>query len=263
MSEMKTTKDYGKFKFQTGQRPVNLETPEAKALRRSMRAYGFLPAFPMMVRRNGSSSSLVIVDGQHRFAIARELGLPVHYVIDDTDVDVTAINQGQRKWTLSDYIHRWSVQGVDSYLELTAFHEQYGIPVQICAAILAGTASSNNVRQAVMEGRFKIKTRELAHRVASSIQALAKINPRVAKKNSFVQALWACYFVDYFDDSRLVDSFRKRPDALQNAGDREGFLDMIHEAYNFARRSRVPLKFDAQEAMRQRIPIGKRGESDD
>ena len=84
------TADYALFTSGKGNRPV--KAGGRRALRDSMARYGWLPAFPMMVRRD--SGMLVIIDGQHRFAIAQELGIPARYVVDNREVDVALINNG-------------------------------------------------------------------------------------------------------------------------------------------------------------------------
>lgn len=253
MSRLQKTKDYSKFKFMKGQRPINMLSPECRALKSSMQEYGFLSAFPLMARPNGSAGSLVIVDGQHRFSIAKELGLDVYYVIDSTDIDVTKVNKAQRKWTAFDYAHRWAASGKKDYQELLDYHHAYNLPLTVSAGVLAGTIRFANISAKFYDGGFKITNEEMAIRYGETASAMAGLN-KFAKNSNFLTALWACYFVDYFDPERLVSTLEKRPSLLSSCGDRDAFMQSIEEIYNFGKKTRAPLKFDADEAMRERNP---------
>lgn len=253
MARLQKTSNYSRFKFMKGQRPINMLSPECRALKKSMEQYGYLPAFPVMVRPNGSAGNFVIVDGQHRFSVAKELGLDVYYVIDSTDIDVSEVNKGQRKWTAFDYAHRWAASGKRDYQELLDYHHAYGIPLTVAAGVLAGTIRFANIKDKFYDGRFKITNEDMAIRFGEAASRMAKVN-KFAKNHQFLIALWSCYFVEYFDPDRLASAVEKRPSLLSSCGDRESFLQSIEEIYNFGKKSRAPLKFDAEEAMRERNP---------
>lgn len=253
MARLQKTSNYSRFKFMKGQRPINMLSPECRALKKSMEEYGFLPAFPVMARPNGSAESLIIVDGQHRFSVAKELGLDVFYVIDSTDIDVTKVNQAQRKWTAMDYAQRWAASGKRDYQELIDYHFAYGVPLTVAAGVMAGTIRFSNIQNKFYDGSFRITNEDMAIRFGETVSRLTEVN-KSAKTAPFLTALWSCYFVDYFDPNRLVSAIRKRPSLLSPAGNRDSFLQAIEEIYNFNRQSRVPLKFDAEQAMRKRNP---------
>lgn len=252
MSKLQHSANYGQFEFVNGNRPVNLSTPEARDLCDSMCDYGFLPSFPIMVRKNGSGKN-VIIDGQHRFAVAKELGLPVYFVVDNSDVDISKINKAQRKWTPLDHCHKWAAEGLTDYQELQQFHSQWDIPFTLCVAILSGTIRFANVSDAFYNGRFVIKARKLAHDFASSHRRLKAAN-KYFGNNKYLTALWGCFFVDYFDSERLIETAEKEPHLIKRVGDQETALEVIDDIYNFRKRVRQPLKFDTEEAMRLRNP---------
>lgn len=250
---LKKTSDYSRFTFMKGQRPVNINTTECRVLVDSMCEYGFLPAYPLMVRPNGAAGKFVIVDGQHRFTVAKELGLEVYYVVDQTSIDVTKINKTQRQWKTIDYAHRWASEGLEAYRELIDFHIAYDVPITTAASVLRGTIAFVNIKNDFYEGRFFISNRDKAIEFFSIFKSIYDLNKR-AKNNNFITALWSCFFVEYFEPERLVSTIRKYPQKLTNCGTRENFLALIEEIYNHGRKCRAPLKFDAEEAMRARNP---------
>jgi len=254
MEKLQKTADYGRFKFMRGQRPIDTNSTECRVLVDSMCEYGFLPAYPIMVRREGKH--WVIVDGQHRFSVAKELGLEVYFVVDTTDVDVTKINKAQRKWRTIDYAHRWASDGRESYQTLIDYHIAYGVPITTAAAVLRGTIVFQNIRDDFYEGRFTVTNEDLAQEFFALFKSLYE-SSKTASNNSFLQALWACFFVEYFEPDRLSAQVSRRPEMLVNCGTRENFLLKIEEIYNHGRKARAPLKFDAEEAMRARNPAIK------
>jgi len=258
MSKLQKTTDYKKFKFMKGQRPVNMTCPESKALLGSMKDYGFLPSFPIMARPNGSPTTLEIVDGQHRFVIAQELGLPVYYVIDSSDVNVTLVNKAQRKWSPNDYAESYASQGIDSYQTLMDYHHSFGISITNSASILANTMSFANTSGKFFSGSFKVTNGQMANKLGMSYRDICNIAPQT-KKSAFVSALWACWHVDYFKPDQLIDGITKRPKALDVGGGRSDILGSIEDCYNFQRKDRKPLKFDAEQAMKNKNPAGKKG----
>ena len=253
---LQETRDYRRFSFTNENRPVyilNL-TPQHKKLRESMREFGFLPSFPLMVREVGNR--LVIIDGQHRFTFAKEFGLAVYFVVVDTKLDIARLNGTQRSWGVKDHASRWAKdvtcpQHAD-YQEAIDFAERYGVTLSFAFAMLAGTIVFKNIETQFHGGTFKVKNRELANRVGETYRSMVAIR-RFLHNGNFLAALWACSHVDYFDSARLIEKATRRPEMLTQYATRESYIEMLEEIYNFNQRTRAPLKFDAQEIMRLRI----------
>ena len=250
MEKLSKTSDYSRFKFMSGQRPVDMGKPEFRALRRSMREYGFIPSKPIQARPNGDGR-LEIVDGQHRFTAAKELGLSVYYVIDKTDIDVAVVNHAQRKWAPEDYAHRFASDGVESYQTLLDYHHSFGIPITHAASIMAGTVHFWNINERFYSGEFKVTNGGLAAAFGMVYRDVCKIIPH-AKKVAFLQALYRCWFVDYFDPDRLISSIEKRPQVITRSGNVAMYLEQIEECYNFGKHEKHPLAFDVDKVMIER-----------
>ena len=118
------TKNYRLFHRSDENRALNLK--KHKKLYESMRLYGFLPSFPIVCYRD-AKGNLVVKDGQHRLAIAEELGLPVYYVEESIDFDVAVVNCTPKGWTLVDYAQKFAANGVSSYQEHLDFADRFGI----------------------------------------------------------------------------------------------------------------------------------------
>jgi hypothetical protein len=249
-SSLTSTKNYDLFFRSRENRPVHID--KHKNLRKSMDKYGWIPAYPMHVVRD-AAGRLVIVDGQHRFEIAKELGLAVWYVVGDESVDVAVINNGQKPWKIPDYVGSFQQRGIADYVKLQAFVEKHKIPLSTAIALLSGTVSYGNVKDAFTQGRFKIIDEAYATRACFIVNAIRKYNRRSVSSN-LIDAIAACCRVDYFDVDRLVNGIERCPEKIVSYSTRAAMLAMLEEIYNFGRamKNHKPLKIDAEKAMANR-----------
>lgn len=246
---IKTTTDYKQFSLSEQNRDVDRNNRRARNLASSMLEYGWLDAFPMMVRAAGKR--LIVIDGQHRFSIAMEYGIPVKYVIESQQIDVARLNDTSHSWVFEDFVKKHAKADNPEYQELIDFSSKYGISIPASAGFLANTSSPGNVTAKIKDGTYRIITRDQAYRLAECYAELCQISVVFRKVNA-IKVLWACFQVSYFDPQRLVASARQRPHAVKSVTKIDLFYDLFEELYNFSRREKFPLKFDAEQAMRAR-----------
>jgi hypothetical protein len=251
------TRNYGLFVDDHANRPIT-ERDETKLrlLRASMKKYGFLP-FPIIAFRCGDR--LRIKDGQHRFVIAKELGLPVLWVeIDRDDIVIAETAAAQSPWVLFHYVASFAAQGDHEYKRLQEFAGETGLPLSKAASLLAGEAShSNNVADSIRSGRFQVRDMAYARRVAAILEVLKKHVPWALHSLS-IAAISRFARVKGFDDAQMVKKIETHPHLLRRCPTLEMFSDMYEEVYNHMSRSRIPLAFLAREAMASRQQIGER-----
>lgn len=256
-AKLQRTKNYAQFSFAKQNRPVDLLNISSghKKLRASMEKYGFLPSCPIMV--DSQNGRFVIKDGQHRFTFAHELGLEVYFVVDETNIDIAEINAAQSGWSMRDYANRWANEGRKDYTTALQFADQYRVPVGTAFAMLCGTISFSNMKLKFRDGQFKINNISFSTRVAKCYADLCAVKKGVRHDN-LVAAIWACCHVPYFEESRILETVRRRPELMTSCGTTESFLQMLGEIYNYGRKVRQPIAFDAQEESRQRAGFQKK-----
>ena len=250
-SSITTTKNYDLFTLSDENRNVDLS--RHRRLKESMQKYGFLSCFPIACTRNGVSA-LVVKDGQHRLEIAKELGLPVPYVIEDQDFDVAEVNCTSKPWTIRDYVEKHATNGNAEYIKAMQFAEEYDVPIGWAFGLLSGTASVGNVMRQIQEGTWKSKDRDFALDVATLYAALCTYAPRI--KNA--RLLWACYAVTVtpgFDRKRMMRCADKQREKLVPYSTRDAYLQMLEDIYNHGQRKLVGLRAAALQAMKQRNAI--------
>ena len=234
-------------------RPVDLR--HRRDLHQSMEEYGFLWNYPLMCRRL-DNGKLLILDGQHRQAVAQKLGLGVAYTLVEHDVNVAALNTTQRPWKTQDYLDRYAAAGNPHYIELKEFCDQHGLSVSNGLSMLCGVSSPHHLMPTFRSGEFVVRNREFADRVARLFKVLQGlwVDGRPINSSYFVMALiQACYIPD-FDDERLIRVARRRPDMMRHYGTTDGFLHMLEEMYNFGRpaESHVSLTIEVRKQVNAR-----------
>lgn len=250
-SSISTTRNYRLFNLSADNRPLNLK--KRNRLRRSMVNFGFLRSFPLSCIRD-TAGNLVVKDGQHRLAIAEELGLPVHYYVEDVDYDIAQVNCTQEKWRVCDFAMMFASKGRAAYQEGIDFADAHGLPVGTAFALLSGTISWANVRHSFMEGTFKVRDREWADAVASIYVTLTELSKDM-KNSRCLEACMAICRVDDFDATRLLSGAKRCRDKLASYSTRDAYLELMETVYNFGRKQLFPLKNEAIMAMRARAAI--------
>lgn len=250
--KIQSTRNYRLFKRSADNRVFDLG--KHKRLERSLRKYGFIPAFPIVCSRNGAKQ-LTVKDGQHRLTIAESLGLPVFWVEDQTDFDIAEINGTAKTWDVKDYAAKYAANGNEHYQEILDFADQHSIPIGIAAGLLAGTGFTN-VRNAYLAGEYKVKDRSFATSVAGIYVPICTLSSAV-KNARFLQACMGVCRVPQFEAKRLLQNTQRCREKLVAYSTADAYLNMLEEIYNFGRKQLFGLKAAATMAMRDRNPVLK------
>lgn len=247
------TRNYDLFDRSAENRPVDLD--KHKKLFASMTELGFMFEFPIVVRQ--TSNGLIIEDGQHRFAVAQELGLPVYYVVTTADFDVAALSLTTKVWSPEDYAQKFAGQGIQDYARCIEFADKHKLPVAKAAAVLGGCCDYGNVKPLFITGKFRIKDEKWAVQVLNLYRPLVQLSAEV-KNMRLMEACMGVCRVKGFDAERLLKSAATCREKLVSYSTKEAFLEMLEEIYNFRKRPRVALKVEAENAMRDRNPTKKK-----
>ena len=102
---MNQTTDYSLFKDVSSNRDVDRK--HVKKLVNSIREKNLLEVNPIIV-----NEKLEVLDGQHRLEAAKQLKVPIYYVIssDVTHNDISRLNSNKKNWLLMDYINYYTVK---------------------------------------------------------------------------------------------------------------------------------------------------------
>lgn len=134
------TKDYNSFSFLANNRRVH--RGHIHRLMESMQegAGGLLKANPILV-----NESFEIIDGQHRFTAAKELGLSLYYIVVPglTIRDSRTMNALQRGWGVMDWALSYAEGGNKHYQKYLQLREDYNYSHSIILTAIYGGQSKD------------------------------------------------------------------------------------------------------------------------
>jgi disulfide oxidoreductase YuzD len=125
---IQATTNYERFKLFASNREVDRK--HLLRLMESIRNKNLLYLFPIVVNRDKE-----IVDGQHRLQAAKELKVPVYFIIDNnvTKADIAMVNNNRKGWVAKDYIKFYVQEGYEAYERLDKLLKNY--PLTIIGAV--------------------------------------------------------------------------------------------------------------------------------
>lgn len=256
---LRVTKDYDIFEMHE----LNREIRESPILLASMKAHGFMHSSPIQCITNGNGK-LKVIRGHTRLHYAKRLKLPVWYVIDDTNTDIYDLEADSGvRWTLRDFLVSRARAGDVACKQVLAFQEKHHLTQGVAISLMGGeSAGSQNRQEAVKRGVFKMAA-DLSHAkaVVDVTDHFRANGVLFATRSSFVAAVSMLLRVPEFDPKVLKHRLAQAPALIQQRTNTEGYLDELEALYNYgAKRSRLPLKFRAQEISRERqATFGKGG----
>lgn len=234
-SKIQSTTNYSRFKFMDGNRIVN--NARVKKLVRSIKRKDMLAQFPIVCMKN--DVGLYIMDGQHRYTAAKQLGKPIHFVETKglSIADVASTNSAQRGWSPSDFVASYATLGNQDYITLRDFVAEHGLPVTFVAAMLAGRTleRGGNISAHIINGTFHVTTLHFANRVAGALRGIAPFFP-ASKDRSFVIAIARLLEVKAFSITRFIQRLETQTTKLVKCASWDQYVDLVEEIYNYRAR---------------------------
>lgn len=132
MEEIFKSKDYEKFVFLPFNR-AKINNNLVARLEDSMSKCNMLNSSPIIV-----SDSMEIIDGQHRFLAAKNLGLPIYYVFSNANPmeALPLLNSIQEKWKTEDFLNLFCSQNNEHYHRFKKFCDSYHLKYNIGLKVL-------------------------------------------------------------------------------------------------------------------------------
>ncbi len=245
---IRETSVYTCFVYNSDQRPIN--SGHVKDLMSSMGTFGFLPSKPVQVYQDGKK--FVIIDGHHRYIAAKNLQIPVLYVVEPKShqESIASGNRFQNKWTAANFVNMYANRGLAPYKELKEY-AALGIPLTSAASMLTGRSSaarggSNGGANSIFDGTLQIKTREKIEKIAQFLRDYGNDN-KAYKTHNFIVSAELCMRLKDFDFSQLSAKLAANPRMMARTATVDQMLDQIEEIYNYHQRIRTPIAFPAKE----------------
>lgn len=183
------------------------------------------------------NSEYGIVDGQHRYEIRKELGLPIIFYIDDDYEDEDLANaQISSSWKNKDYLNKGVKQKNENYLWYSNFCKKHGMVLGNAEKILIACSneSQDKIRNDLKNGSLVI-TKEVRESMDEVVEALEDFSFfSCYKSSSFISAFVKLYFYDKYNHMTMKSKLRSRGNSIKKMSSWKDYLDLLTEqVYNF------------------------------
>lgn len=238
MEVMSTTK-YDMFSFEPANRPVDQR--HLSVLKRSIEDKNLLHLFPIIVSKN-----FTVLDGQHRLTAAKELGVPIHYVVSDVAsvTDMPGILKSVRRWTQRDFVEAWAKAGKSGAIEIKKLIEKYPFLRVETVLRCCYTGSYKSILSKLEDGSIDSENIHLGYKLGKYIEDYAELVPNgICKSPTFANAL--AYLIkheDTYDHQTLIGRLSARPKALVPATKASDYVEILAEVFNYRAKIRVDWK---------------------
>lgn len=227
------TYDYGKFKILDANREIN--PANYRGLVESVKEEYLLGIIIV-------NEKYEIIDGQHRFTVAKELGLPVRYTIAPGYgmKEVRRYNSTMKKWVKLDYRDSYAAEGKDSYIELIDFMRQFPkFGIQVSIKLLTGTWSKNKKEngktitlKTFQEGGLRLDNVAKAYVIARKIMDFEDYYHGF-NSPTFIGALLPILNKKCYDHKRMIQKLNSSPIHLEKQGTQEQYRLLLQKIYNY------------------------------
>lgn len=249
INQVYQTNDYDRFSLLKGNRVVN--RLHIERLKKSFKESYLLA--PILV-----NEKYEIIDGQHRFHAARDLDLPINFIIEPNYSlrEVQLLNSNMKNWKKIDYLNAFCDLGYQEYLKMRDFMEEFpDFGISAAEAFLTNNSggANNKVKEKIdgkevsnaklfEYGGLVIDDLSLAYENASKVM---QIKPYYEGYNRtiFVGAMLHLFRNKHYDHSQMIARLKSNPGMIDHRTNITQYKLLLEQIYNFRSRNKVSLRF--------------------
>lgn len=153
------------------------------------------------------NEEMIVIDGQNRLLHAKEVGVPVEYIIKEglTEEDITRMNINQRPWSLKNFIEAFANQGFSEYVKLVdLINEKYSNVTNIIRFSLDYPTAAETPTKIVTEGKFKFHNYDKTLEFLKYYQRFRE-RTKTPKRSRVESALYVLFRIEGFDKERAIN----------------------------------------------------------
>jgi len=225
-----TTKDYDKFKLVYGNRDLN--NANIKRIRESVETDGPL-VFIMIV-----NDKLEIIDGQHRFWVWKELGLPIDYIIKKSYglAQVHTFNQNTKNWGAAEFMESYVSMKYKDYELYKFFKKKYCFGHNETMALLGGTSPGTHNFDNFRKGFFKVKSFTSAAKIAEQIYDFKPYYDGFKRRSFVYTVIRLSRSNGAYNHKQMLNKLSYQSAKLTDQSSVKDYLKKLEEVYNFRSR---------------------------
>lgn len=226
---MESTTKYTLFSHFEGNRVINQH--HVNKLKTSLQEHGYLKAYPIIV-----DEELRIIDGQHRFEACKQLGLPIHFVVQKNAKEDLLVNLNilQKKWTTNDYVAYYALQKQNPhYIRLIKLLEDTHIDVASVLELAKGRELGGSYLGKVKAGELELDNTE-CHKVRITCDNVRTLTNTLHFKPTgrLCRAINVMQQQPNFSWTTLLEKAKNYRAKAYPCSTKQEWLDMLTDLYN-------------------------------
>jgi hypothetical protein len=232
--------EYKKFNMIQGNRSLDMNKIK-KILADIERGTNLLAYCPILCVEKGQK--LEIVDGQHRYMVARKIKSPVFYIIGTSLslYDIARMNSNTEKWKAKDFINCYKELGNDNYVKLEKLLTDFpGLPVTTAIALLATgkIAVGGSEPDKFQRGEFVASEQKQALHICKKVSAF-DFNAKYSRP--FMQAVFKVIEAEVFNIDELIKKVNASSEMLQLQDHWRKYLTSMEEIVSKGKHKRIAI----------------------
>lgn len=247
------TKDYGQFVFTDENRVIRQSL--LQELEKSIVEHGYYRESPICVVRR--DDKLVIVNGQHRFTVCKNLEIDVLYTIIDGDPSeisktIRVLNSHARVWKDEDYLRHFISLGYTPYLRLRKFMLDQDIGLPAALSILGAEAGimtdTKKARERFRSNNIAFGDKEVtaSNTLMIQVNEIRNLHERLMtfrRDPAFIKALLVMTASRIYEHDRFLRNLQINIVSCVKCTSLGKYFQVLETIYNYRRndRSRVTL----------------------
>lgn len=233
------TFDYNQFKRIDGNRLIN--NKNYSKLVNSMKEEQLF--IPILV-----NEKMEIIDGQHRFAAAKELGLPIFYIVKEGYGinEVKKANMVGSNWTKADFLDMYITNGNEVYIQFNEISKAYNIKINNLIKLFAYVQGLNQKIAAknFEEGTLNINGKEIILEYLEAFKDFAFFD--CWRTRQFNAAFMKLYFHPSYNHARMKEKLALRSTALVKKSTIAEYLQLLTKDIYSYQSQKNNLYYDAE-----------------
>lgn len=239
--KIENTTDYSQFEMLLGNRPINQKKVD-KIVDDINNGFNMLPYFPILVKEQ-ESGKLGIIDGQHRYTVSKESGLPVYYIVgnDVSLKQIAQLNSRGEKWKPQDYLNCYIKLGSEDYEILDKVLKRHKVPINTAISLLmyntVKTGGNSDLIEKFRAGEFKVNYEKEANELLELVDDLFGRYVFASDRN-LIAAVQRLLEGGKCDFEILKSKIGMAPMMMDKQADVKKYIYNIEQVYNFRNQNR-------------------------
>lgn len=233
------TREYARFRMITGNRPLN-DNKIKKIIADIQEGTDILMHVPIIcIEKNGL---LDIIDGQHRFYVARRLLMPVYYTIASnlTLYQIAKINSNQEKWKPNDFVNCYVQLDDPNYKIMQDLQDKYPVPNTTLISLLQSgkVKDGGGTKDAFERGEFKAKFKEITEQIIADA-SLFTFSKKFGRQ--FIKAIIMIRESNKLPMVEIAERVNQFADKITIQDTAKDYCSMLENVFNYNKAKRTTI----------------------